>query len=260
MPAARRLVLQGSAEQYATRPAVSATSTLSIAGLVQLMLDQGFRRLPITDAGQIVGIVSSIDLLKFLNSSTNLQKPISAIMTRGVFTVNHDEPMQKVVEMMKECRKGAYPMIKNTRLHGIISDVDVIKNFKGRFGVQIREAMTPKPIIVKDHYMLCEVSKILVAGGFRRLPVVDSGSKLVGIITPFDIIRFLYERRSLDRLAKEKSPVSAAMEKNVLCLSPDLDVSVALDYIIRKNVGGFPVIEKDSLVGIITENDILRLI
>lgn len=128
----------------------------------------------------------------------------------------------------------------------------------------VRDWMTANPITIEptttltDAYMLMKQKKI------RRLPVVDAGGKLVGIVTLGDVREAhpsdattlsIYEINYL--LAK--LPISQIMTANPFTTTPDATVYDAARLMLEHKIGGLPVIEGGRVVGIITESDIFRL-
>lgn len=128
----------------------------------------------------------------------------------------------------------------------------------------VRDWMTANPITIEptttltDAYMLMKQKKI------RRLPVVDAGGKLVGIVTLGDVREAhpsdattlsIYEINYL--LAK--LPVTQIMTANPFTTTPDATVYDAARLMLEHKIGGLPVIEGGRVVGIITESDIFRL-
>lgn len=69
---------------------------------------------------------------------------------------------------------------------------------------KVADAMTPKPITVEEGATLGEAARLLRQYSVNRLPVVDSKSKLTGIITRHDVLRSLGggpERRTIEVVA-----------------------------------------------------------
>ncbi|CAL9002267.1 unnamed protein product [Prunus brigantina] len=56
-------------------------------------------------------------------------------------------------------------------------------------GQVVGDLMTPAPVVVSETTNLEDVARLLLETKYRRLPVVDDGGKLVGIITRGNIIR-----------------------------------------------------------------------
>jgi CBS domain-containing protein len=90
--------------------------------------------------------------------------------------------------------------------------------------------------------------------------------ELVGIITSVDILRYfgtskMFEYMATGRVDEAMSlGVETIMTRNVLTVSPEMDVGEAAQLMVEKGCGGLPVVEGDELVGIITERDMLELL
>jgi len=107
--------------------------------------------------------------------------------------------------------------------------------------------------------------------GFRRLPVTDAGTgRVLGIITSGDIInligggdkfRLIQVRHGGNLIAALNEPVRAIMTQQLATLRSDARISDAVDIIVKKKIGGLPVVDKeDLLMGIVTERDVMRVL
>jgi CBS domain-containing protein len=107
--------------------------------------------------------------------------------------------------------------------------------------------------------------------GFRRLPITDAGThKLRGIITSGDVINFMgggdkYQlvkiRHGGNLLAAVNESVRTIMTQQPETLSHDARISDAVDIIVKKKIGGLPIVDKEGvLTGIVTERDVLRVL
>jgi acetoin utilization protein AcuB len=98
--------------------------------------------------------------------------------------------------------------------------------------------------------------------GIRHLPVVE-GKRLVGIVTDRDIRQASpsgatsLEIHELHYLL-EKITVADIMSKKVVSVAPSDDVKDAAKLLLKHKIGGLPVVRGDTLLGIVTETDILR--
>ena len=82
------------------------------------------------DDGQSVGgIVSERDIVRHLHSrgAEVLDGPVSAIMTREVFTCTHDLQVAELEHTMTERRIRHVPVVEEGRLRAIVSIGDVVK-------------------------------------------------------------------------------------------------------------------------------------
>lgn len=94
------------------------------------------------------------------------------------------------------------------------------------------------------------------------MPVVK-GENIVGILTQRDLYRAsltsILTNWKENKEFLDSVKVSEVMTKNVITVSPDASVEEAAQIMIDKKVGGLPVVkDKNKLVGLITETDVLQ--
>ena len=118
----------------------------------------------------------------------------------------------------------------------------------------IGEYMTSSPITIPTGLLIPEARKLMNEFGIRHLPVVDSGRKLVGIVTDRDL-RSAYPSAVLTRYQRqlafdqvEKTEVAEIMTTTCTTLSPDASLDDALLIFDRDKVGGIPVISEEGVV------------
>ena len=109
--------------------------------------------------------------------------------------------------------------------------------------------MTKEPITVEPDDLLSQAAQKMLAGGFRRLPVVSHG-KLVGIITERD----LREHRG----HLEQIKINGVMTENPFTVGPETILEEAAQIMLEQQIGGLPVVQEGSLIGIITASDVMR--
>lgn len=135
-----------------------------------------------------------------------MQKPVGAIMTRKVVTVQVEEKLEAVRNLMNQKKVRHLPVLYGTQLVGIVSRTDLNRlTFGSLFEGQqdadeamfqmlsLRQVMSHKPRIVHKSDSIRSVAEIFLKEEFHALPVVDDKNerKLVGIVTTTDIIREL---------------------------------------------------------------------
>ncbi|MFZ1127120.1 CBS domain-containing protein [Methanoregula sp.] len=107
--------------------------------------------------------------------------------------------------------------------------------------------------------------------GFRRLPVTDAGTKkLRGIVTSGDVINLMGggDKYQLVRVRHNGNLPAAVNEsvRTIMTAQPetlphDAHIVDALEIIVKKKIGGLPIIDNDGvLAGILTERDVLRML
>ena len=113
----------------------------------------------------------------------------------------------------------------------------------------IRRWMTKNPITIEPGRTLAEAKSKMDSGNFRRLPVMENG-QLVGIITDRDVRQCSGPR--------EVTRVGEVMSTQLITAAPDMLLDQVASMFAKHKVGGFPVIERGKLVGIITAIDMMR--
>lgn len=94
------------------------------------------------------------------------------------------------------------------------------------------------------------VLKVMEWRHIRHLPVEDNQGKLKGIITKNRLVRYLNNPEK-DSLAT----AADVMDTNPITIGPNDDIKYAMLLMIDKGVSCLPVVEKDELIGIITDKD-----
>ncbi|MBP8626753.1 MAG: CBS domain-containing protein [Syntrophorhabdaceae bacterium] len=85
------------------------------------------------------------------------------------------------------------------------------------------------------------------------MPVVDKG-KLVGIICQSDILKKVKSENFHNLTVKD------VMVENVICASPAESVVTVAKMMVEKKINRVPIVENDTIVGIVTRGDIIKAV
>ena len=112
-----------------TEDVVTIGPESSIQEAIELLLLQRISGLPVTDKdGKLIGIVTEFALLAIAYDHKVRNDTICQHMTRDVFTVEPDDPINKVADLCIMHRVRRVPVVKEGRLIGLISRRDVLKS------------------------------------------------------------------------------------------------------------------------------------
>jgi len=130
---------------------------------------------------------------------------VEQVMTCNIITVNPNEPMSKLRELLRDKRISGVPVVEGEMLIGMISIEDFIKCIsEGKMSSYVRDRMNRDVKTLYDNEPLIRAVEEFDRLGFGRFPVLSSKTgKLVGIITKGDIIRGLLKRMEIDYHAEE---------------------------------------------------------
>lgn len=232
----------------------------SLSNVVKTIITSGHRRLPVVSKNNtLAGILTYMDILDGLLRGLTRNTQTTNFMTREIIFCDTDESISSVLQKMKISKRGGFPVIKNMKLVGIVSERDFIRALpKNYFSIPIREVMTHKPFFISPQTSIQNCMKAMVNTHYRRLLVVEN-KEVKGIVTGLDILHFINE--ATYNPMKMNENVSAIMSTPVRYVSEYDDVSDAVKIILENNIGGLPVInEENGLRGVITERDIIELL
>ena len=103
--------------------------------------------------------------------------------------------------------------------------------------------------------------EIIRLRGVRRLPVAVGGM-LVGLVTEGDLKRAepstLTDSEADFNRVMEETPVSRIMIQNPLTTTADAPLLEAADVLLNTKYGALPVVTGGRVVGILTDNDLIR--
>jgi acetoin utilization protein AcuB len=131
-----------------------------------------------------------------------------------------------------------------------------------RNAMLVEKRMKRDPVTVAPDDSFRHAMTLIRQKGIRHLPVVEGG-RLVGIVTDRDIRQTSpspatsLEIHELHYLL-ERVTVREIMTKKVITVTADTPIEEAARVMLAHKIGGLPVVKDGTLVGIITETDILR--
>ncbi|HLA92731.1 MAG TPA: CBS domain-containing protein [Actinomycetota bacterium] len=121
----------------------------------------------------------------------------------------------------------------------------------------VREIMRAELVTVEPSVNLMEAAHAMSAGGVGSVLVLQDGS-LVGIFTERDILRALAAHPMAD--AARTSSVSKGMTPDPVTIGPDASVGEALDLMLSRGFRHLPVMENDTVVGVVSMRDLAKSI
>lgn len=129
--------------------------------------------------------------------------------------------------------------------------------------MKVRQRMTSNPITATPKTTHQEAVRLMRERHVRRLPVVDSKGKLVGIVSEEDLLSSapspatslsVYEIYAL----LDKLTLDRIMVKPVYAVDEECSLAAAAQFMIDQEIGCLPVMRGKDLIGIITETDIFK--
>lgn len=125
-------------ENAMTTDLISATPRMSLGDVAKEMIRNGVRRLPVIDQDELVGIITTIDILEFFGNNGIFEKAKSTrsedilnirareFMTEGLITIDPSLDVGVAADKMKEQQIGSL-MILDDGMEGILTRRDILR-------------------------------------------------------------------------------------------------------------------------------------
>jgi acetoin utilization protein AcuB len=128
--------------------------------------------------------------------------------------------------------------------------------------VKVRELMTKQPLTVPVDTPVVEARRTMLEHRIRHLLVTDGG-RLAGIVTDRDIrLNMPSPATSLSvweiNYLLARMTVGSVMTKSVITVDPNRNVVEAARIMLDHKIGALPVVDGGTIIGIMTETDIMR--
>jgi CBS domain-containing protein len=134
---------------------------------------------------------------------------VSDVMTRRVITASPETTFLEAVRLLEENRISGLPVIdREGKLVGIVSEADLLNKAEKRepdayvlesrrhrldrsraSALDVASAMSRDVVSVRPDSPIALAAREMRARGFKRLPVIDSEGRLVGIVSRGDVLK-----------------------------------------------------------------------
>ncbi len=177
------------------------------------MSEGGFRHVPVTEDGKVLGVVSRGDFkgmefeeYRWRNTSRTRSEENREIRDvvgkRKPLVIAADQTVADACRAMWKRKAGSVLVAdKRQRLTGIFTGRDAVRvlaKAKAPATTRLARAMTPDPATISPDSHAIDALRKMNDCGFRHLPVAESG-KIVGVVSRSD-----FTGREIDHLDEEE--------------------------------------------------------
>ena len=153
-------------------------------------------------------------------------------MSHPVRHVGERSTVAEAARIMRDLDVGAVPVCDGQhRLVGVITDRDIALRVAAEgcdsAATEVKDVMTRDPIACDVDSRLSDVAGVMEKFQIRRVPIVDSSDKVVGLVTLDDLLALLSEEMAdmgkgiagaLFRRPSQSEPAETAMPLNwIIC-------------------------------------------
>lgn len=113
-----------------TRKPLFAPQDITILDAAKIIANSKYRRLPIVDAGRVIGIITASDIIKCLRNvgfhKEELLSPLNSIIKKELISVRKHKDISEAIRLMLVNGVSGILVVDNYKLEGIITQKDII--------------------------------------------------------------------------------------------------------------------------------------
>lgn len=126
----------------------------------------------------------------------------------------------------------------------------------------ITEIYSRKLVISQENERLRDVLNLMLAKGFRKIPIVDKPGHLKGIVTSIDILDLLGGGEKYKIFKKNKKSMDLRVEKfmtkHVRTINFKTNIKKSIEIFKREGFGLCPVVGSRKILGVISDQDFVK--
>jgi two-component system, LuxR family, sensor kinase FixL len=177
-------------------PVITVSPEMTVIEASKVAQDRHVKRMPVVEAGTLVGIVTQTDLIRVL-TSYGMWHDVAEIMTKDVATIQTSATVAEAAGIMVSRGISGIVVMQADKVAGVMTERDLLKRVvaigRDPTVVRMEEVMTQPAVIIPPHYSVFTASRIMEKMHVRRLVVEDNGW-LSGVVTQTDIFRTVEEK------------------------------------------------------------------
>jgi CBS domain-containing protein len=221
----------------------------------QILRDGRFREVYVVDGKKtLLGYIDLTDGLRVTATKSNVT--VEGFV-KDAPMVNPEDSIELVAKTMKRFHTDSAAVVDGTNhiLGGVLlSALFPVIISRNELPGTVASRMNGKVITADPADELQKIQSMIVDSGFSAYPVIHK-KRLVGIISRRDLIKTRRVRSVVAQHAH--TSIEDVMTRDVVIVNPQESVSHAAELLVKHNISLLPVLEGETLVGIIDRHDIL---
>lgn len=177
---------------------------------------------------------------------------IEDVMTKELIVGYVPGTVKEALNTLAEHNVSGIPILKKgtNKLAGVVTREDIFKNPEED---QIAMVISENYYSIKKDQDITEAAKIFYKHRIHGLPVIDKGQNLVGIISPYELLKILVKEECKDIVKDHVSQL-------VVPVYIETPINIIMEIINITRENALPVLNDDrKIVGIVSDGDIFKL-
>jgi CBS domain-containing protein len=209
-----------------TRDVVTITPEADVKEAARILMEKRFRRLPVVSDGELIGIISVIDIVGRAIAKMPIKETIERYMEDRIMVVWDETPLKVAYALMRLSGSHAVPVLDSeAKLVGVVADIDLLsvaqikestKKSEMSGGTEgdkwgwdsknviyittrklelpdkkVREVMVKNVITATRSTTVTECARRMAKYRLEQLPVIDAEGNIIGIIRDVNLLKTL---------------------------------------------------------------------
>ncbi|OPY37167.1 MAG: Inosine-5'-monophosphate dehydrogenase [Methanoregula sp. PtaU1.Bin051] len=221
----------------------------------QILRDDRFREVyVVNDRKKLLGFVDITDGLRVTATKSNVT--VEGFV-KDAAEVYREDTVEQLARQIRKFRTDSAVVIDKERfvIGGVLlSDIFPVIVSRNKLHGTVKDFMSRTVVAAQATDTIQHVYTLVLESGYSAFPVLKK-KKLAGMISRRDLIAGGRVRTTLTNAAR--ATVESLMVRDVFTIGPDEAISTAADLLVRHDVSRLPVLEGESLVGIVSRHDVL---
>lgn len=269
---------------YMTKNVVTADTPANRDEILKILKRTGISGVPVMKDGKCIGIITRKDLL-----GNPHETQIALLMTHDPLSISPDASLREAADIIITNNIRRLPVIEDDKLVGLISVADLVGAVAQlKIKDEIKNRYIARTFALWSETPLTIVGRIMEIAHVDAIAILDSESRLEGIITERDLIRcscieddvevsdfsngtdddeWTWESirdmhmisYGISRIQLPTKPVKLAMVKKVIAVPTNAGVSECALKMKRGRVDQLPIVNGDNrLVSMLYDRELIK--
>jgi CBS domain-containing protein len=186
-------------------PILTIAADRSMLDASHVMETNHIRHLCVTEAGEIVGIISVRDLVRsFVDVESGpicdldkVYRPLSVLMATTLATIHSEASLLEAAQLMREKRIGSLLTSEAGEIVGIVTERDLVRKGlavnRDAGSTRVSAVMSSPLLSIDVNRTIRDASKVMAEQGVRHLTVTENG-KIAGVLSVRDLVKMVSVR------------------------------------------------------------------
>jgi CBS domain-containing protein len=209
----------------------------------------------VDEKNTLYGYIDITDVLRITDTKSNVT--IEGFMKEAP-TVAPEDTLETVALTIQNATTGSVAVLgENREIVGaiLLSELFPLLINRHELRGKVRDYMTTDVVTCAPEDTVQKIYTLIVDSDLTAFPV-ERKKSLLGIISRSDLVKNGRIRSSLGNAAK--MTVQSIMTTPAFSISPEEEVAVAAEKLVKHDISRLPVIENEAIIGIIDRHDVLK--